>query len=31
MGASVAYVLGALVALLILGYLLFSLFKPENF
>jgi len=31
MGPSEAYVLGALVALLILGYLLFSLFKPENF
>jgi len=30
-GTSVEYIIGALIALLILGYLLYSLLKPEKF
>jgi len=31
MNSSLGYITGALIALFILGYLLYSLFKPENF
>jgi K+-transporting ATPase KdpF subunit len=31
MNSSIGYIIGALIALFILGYLLFSLVKPEKF